>query len=66
MDEIAQEYDGKVKFVKINVEQNLETAKQYSVSGIPCLLVFKDGKPVERMAGLMPKSTIISNIEKHI
>ncbi len=66
LDEIAQEYDGKVKFVKINVEQNLETAKQYSVSGIPCLLVFKDGKPVERMAGLMPKSTIISNIEKHI
>lgn len=66
LDEIAQEYEGKVKFVKINVEQNLETAKQYSVSGIPCLLVFKDGKPVERMAGLMPKSTIISNIEKHI
>ncbi len=66
LEEIANDYDGKVKFAKVNVEQNKEIAKKYSISGIPCLLVFSDGKPVERMAGLMPKSTIISNIEKHI
>ena len=40
--------------------------KKYSVSGLPSLLVFKNGEPVERMAGLIPKSTIISNVEKHI
>ena len=66
LDEIAQNYEGKVKFAKVNVEESLETAKKYSISGIPCLLVFKDGESVERMTGLMPKSTIISNIEKHM
>lgn len=66
VDEIAEAYDGKVKFVKINVEESLETAKKYSISGLPSLLVFKNGEAVERMAGLMPKSTIISNIEKHL
>jgi thioredoxin 1 len=66
VDEIADEYAGKVKFVKVNVEKSLETAKKYSISGIPCLLVFKGGESVERMTGLMPKSSIISNIEKHL
>ena len=61
VDEIAEAYDG-----KINVEESLETAKKYSISGLPSLLVFKNGEAVERMAGLMPKSTIISNIEKHL
>ena len=66
IDEIAQTYDGKVKFVKVNVEESIETAKKYSISGLPSLLIFKNGEAVERMTGLMPKSTIISNIEKHI
>jgi thioredoxin 1 len=66
VDEIAETYEGKVKFVKVNVEESLETAKKYSISGLPSLLVFKNGEAVERMAGLMPKSTIISNIEKHL
>lgn len=66
VEEIAQNYEGKVKFVKVNIEECLDTAKKYSISGLPSLLVFKNGEPVERMAGLMPKSTIISNIEKHM
>lgn len=66
IEEISQEYEGKVKFAKINTEQALETAKKYSISGLPSLLIFKNGDAVERMAGLMPKSTIISNIEKYL
>ena len=66
VDEIAQAYEGKVKFVKVNVEESIETAKKYSISGLPSLLIFKNGEAVERMTGLMPKSTIISNVEKHI
>lgn len=66
VEEIANEYEGKVKFAKLNIEQDKDIAQKYSISGIPCLLVFKDGQPIERMAGLMPKSTIISNIEKHM
>ena len=66
VEEISQEYVDKVKFVKVNTEQCFETVKEYSISGLPTILIFKDGKPVERLAGFMPKSTIISNIEKHI
>ena len=55
LDEVASEFDGKVKFVKVNTDENLKTAQNYSISGLPSLLVC-----------LMPKSTIISNIEKHL
>lgn len=66
LDEVASEFSGKVKFVKLNTDENLKTAKDYAISGLPSLLVFKDGKAVERLVGLMPKSSIISNIEKHM
>ncbi len=65
IEEIAKSYDN-VKFGKVNVEECQEIAKTYSISGLPTLLVFKDGEPKERLTGLMPKSTIISNIEKHV
>ena len=66
VEEIANEFEGKVKFAKLNVEEAIESAKRFSVSGLPSLLIFKNGEAVERMTGLMPKSTIVSNIEKHI
>lgn len=66
LDEVAQDFDGKIKVVKLNTDENLKTAKEYSVSGLPTLLIFKDGKAVERLVGLMPKSAIVSNIEKHM
>lgn len=66
LDEIANEFSGKVKFVKLNTDENLKTAQDYSISGLPSLLVFKEGKALERLVGLMPKSLIISNIEKHL
>jgi len=66
LDDIASEFDGKVKFVKVNTDENIKTAKDYAISGLPSLLVFKDGKAVERLVGLMPKSSIVSNIEKHM
>ena len=66
LDDIANEFEGKLKVVKINTDDNLETAKEYSISGLPSILIFKDGKAVERMVGLMPKSTIIGNVEKHL
>lgn len=66
LDEVAQDFEGKIKIVKLNTDENLKTAKEYSVSGLPTLLIFKDGKPVERLVGLMPKSSIVTNIEKHL
>ena len=66
VDDISAEFAGRVKFVKVNTDENLKTAKDYAISGLPSLLVFKDGKALERLVGLMPKSAIISNIEKHM
>ena len=66
LEDVERELENRVKFTKIDTDENIETAKKYQVSGLPTLLVFKNGKVVERMVGLMPKSTIITNIEKHL
>lgn len=66
LDEVAEELKDKIKVVKLNTDENLKTAKEYSIIGLPSLLVFKNGQAVERLVGLMPKSSILSNIEKHL
>ena len=66
LDEVAGEFSDKVKVVKINTDDNIKTAKEYSISGLPSILIFKNGEAVERLVGLMPKSTLVSNIEKHL
>lgn len=66
VDEIAKEFDGKIKVVKVNVDENLKIAQEYSISGIPSILIFKEGEAVERLVGMMPKSSLVTNIEKHI
>ncbi len=66
LDEIAEEFGNKVKFVKMNTDSNIDTAKDYAISGLPSLMVFKEGKAVERLVGLTSKTAIISNIEKHL
>lgn len=66
LDEVAEEFKEKIKVVKINTDENLKTAKEYSIIGLPSLLVFKNGQAVERLVGLMPKSSIVSNIEKYL
>ena len=66
MEEVEQELGDKIKFTKINTDDNIEVAKKYQISGLPTLLIFKNGEAVERLVGLMPKSSIITNIEKHL
>ena len=66
LEEVEQELSANVKFAKINTDENIAAAQQYQVSGLPTMLVFKNGEVVERMVGLMPKSSIITNIEKHL
>ena len=66
IDTVAEAYGDRVKFTKVHIEDCIESAKKYSISGLPSVLVFKNGEPVERMTGLVPKSTIISNIEKSL
>ena len=66
IDDLSMEFEGKVKFVKIKADENIQSAQKYSISGVPCLLVFKNGEPVERMVNIVPKSVIVSNITKHL
>jgi thioredoxin 1 len=66
LDEVAEELKDKIKVVKLNTDENLKSAKEYSIIGLPSLLVFKKGQAVERLVGILPKSAIISNIEKHL
>ena len=66
LEEIENILDKKAKIVKMDADENRGLLQKYSVSGLPSLLIFKNGEPVERMAGMMPKSTILSNVEKHI
>ena len=66
LEEVEAELGDRVYFRKIDTDDNMDAAKEYQVSGLPTLLVFKDGEVVERMVGLMPKSSVITNIEKHL
>jgi len=66
LEEIAAEFEGKVKLAKVNTDENLKLAQRFSISALPSILIFKNGEPVERLVSLMPKSALISNITKHI
>lgn len=66
LDEVAKELEGKVKVVKINTDENLKTATEYQISSLPSIFIFKNGEPKETLVGLMPKSAILTNIQKYL
>jgi len=63
LEEIATEMDGKVSIVKLNIDENPETARTYRVMSVPTLTVFKDGQPVNSVAGARPKGDLVRLIE---
>jgi thioredoxin 1 len=56
LDEIAKEYEGKLTIAKVNIDDNPMTPNNYSVRGIPTMILFQDGKPVDTKVGAMPRS----------
>ena len=64
VEELAQEYDGKVKFVMVNIDVNVRTAATYGIRSIPTLLVFKRGEPVDQIIGFRPKGDLQQSLEK--
>ncbi len=66
VEEIAKEYSGKLKVVKLDVDENTEVSARYGVQSIPTLLLFKGGQPVERLIGAYPKPMILSKIQRHL
>jgi len=64
VDEIAREFEGKIKVGKINVDANQELAGKYSVMSIPTFIIFKDGKNVSRFMGAQPKERVVEEIKR--
>ena len=66
VEEISQEYQGKAKVCKVNVDESPNTASQYGVMSIPTLAIFKNGTMVDKLVGALPKPEIESLIHPHI
>jgi len=66
VDELASEYEGKVKVAKLNVDESQTTAGKYKVMSIPTFLVFKGGEVVDQMVGGVQKDKLKEMLEKHI
>jgi thioredoxin 1 len=66
VEEIAKENVGKLKVVKLNVDENMNTPGKFNIRGIPTLLIFKGGQVAEQVVGAVPKDQIVKAIQKHI
>ncbi len=66
VDELAGEYEGKVKFVKLNTDDNRDIAIKYGIMGIPTVKIFKGGKEVGSVSGALPKNHLKSFIDQSI
>ncbi|MFR6471768.1 MAG: thioredoxin [Turicibacter sanguinis] len=66
LEQLHEEYDGKVKFVKVDIDVNPETAKEYGVMSIPNLLIFKDGELADGLLGFKPKQTLQQWINNYL
>ncbi len=63
VDELAKEYDGRISFAKLDVDQNPKTASKYGIMSIPTLLIFKQGKPVSHIVGFRPKAELKQSLD---
>ena len=66
LDELAAEYKDKVRIAKLNIDENPQTPPKFGIRGIPTLILFKDGQPVETLVVFMPEKQILAKVEKHI
>ncbi|MCW8965723.1 MAG: thioredoxin [Candidatus Pacearchaeota archaeon] len=66
IDELSEKFKGKVKFGKVNVEENQEAAQKYSVMSIPNFVLLKDGEVVEQMMGSLPAEELEDALNKHL
>jgi thioredoxin 1 len=64
IDDLSKEYAGRIKMTKLNVDENPATPSQYSVRGIPTLILFKGGKVLEQIVGAVPKTRLVAMLEK--
>ena len=63
LDKLSSEYASKLKFTKLNVDENKEIAAKFDVRGIPCMVIFKDGNEVDRIIGAYPEAELRKKID---
>ncbi|QEI40186.1 Thioredoxin [Dolichospermum sp. UHCC 0315A] len=66
VEEIAEQYEGQIKVVKVNTDENPNIASQYGIRSIPTLMIFKDGDKVDMVVGAVPKTTLATTLEKYL
>lgn len=66
LEEVADEYEDRVDFYRVNVDENQELAGQFGIRSVPTLLVFKDGEKVEEIVGSVPKDNITEHLDAHL
>lgn len=66
LEEIATEFNGKIRVVKVNVDENQNTPSQYNVRGIPAMILFKSGAEIGQLVGNQPKDAIVDFLKKNI
>jgi thioredoxin 1 len=66
IEDLASAYGEKIKFAKMNIDDNSEIAKKFNVMSIPTLIVFKHGKEVERITGALPQEVLEEKLQKHL
>jgi thioredoxin 1 len=66
IEQLAKEMKGKVVFGKLNVDENMQTANKYRISAIPTLMVFKDGKLIDKLVGAYPKPALAAKIQRFL
>jgi len=66
IEQMADEYEGRLKVAKLDVDANQRTAMQYGVRSIPTVLLFKDGKLVDSVVGAVPKALLVEKVERHL
>jgi len=64
--EIAEQYNGQVKVVKLNTDENPGVASQYGIRSIPTLMIFQAGQQVDRVVGAVPKTTLASKLDQYV
>lgn len=64
--EVGNELEGKAQFYKVDIDQSLDIARQFNVSTVPTIIVFKNGEPIERLVGFMPKENLSAKIKEYI
>jgi thioredoxin 1 len=66
VDELSSEYAGKVKVCKVNTDENMSLSSKFQITSIPCLIIFKEGRPVRKIVGFKPKNDIKRDLDEII